>query len=76
MYFTFNRPVKWCKIIGGLLWPLKPAQQGSVMGRRQIVLSLCYSHVVCANNLVETLRSDNDYDYDYEIRTWEAGTRL
>ena len=23
---------------------------------------------------IETFRSD--YDYDYEIRTWEAGTRL
>ena len=25
---------------------------------------------------IETFRSDNGYDYDYEIRTWEAGTRL
>ena len=24
---------------------------------------------------IETFRSD-DYDYEYEIRTWEAGTRL
>ena len=28
------------------------------------------------NGILETFRSDCDYDYDYEIRTWEAGTRL
>ena len=31
---------------------------------------------ITAVKQLETFRSDNDYDYDYEIRTWEAGTRL
>ena len=26
--------------------------------------------------IIKTFRSDNNYDFDYEIRTGEAGTRL
>ena len=44
---------------------------------RQIKFLICGVAVaVPVIRVLETFRSDNDHDYDYESRTWEAGTRL